>query len=377
MKRTPLYNVHQSLGAKFVEFGGYEMPVQYHSVLDEHLTVRRSVGLFDISHMGELELRGEGAQVFLSEMLTNDVMRLVPGRAQYNAMLYEGDATHPDGGIVDDLIVYCINTTHFLLVVNASNIEKDFAWLQRHLPAHLSLVNRSEEYALLAVQGPKAEPTLQLLTPLNLSDISYYSFRHGMLAGVPMYVARTGYTGEDGFELCFDARYAEQVWNAVLEAGQAFGIKPIGLGARDTLRLEMGYVLYGHEIDGFTNPIEAGLGWITKLSKPTFKGKAACQYATEHLSRTLIGFELLGRAIARQGYEIFSPEGEKIGTVCSGTLSPTLNKPIGTGYVPLSHSQAGSPIYISVRGQLQAAQVVRLPFLSKARRQVALPAQQN
>ncbi|MDW8467169.1 MAG: glycine cleavage system aminomethyltransferase GcvT [Chloroherpetonaceae bacterium] len=355
MKRTPLYRVHQSLGAKFVEFGGYEMPVQYRSVLEEHHAVRRSIGVFDVSHMGEFELIGEGAQAFLNEMLTNDVSRLVPGRAQYNAMLYEGDATYPDGGIVDDLIVYCISATHFLLIVNASNIEKDWAWLCRHLPPRLSLINRSDEYSLLAVQGPNAEATLQKLTLLSLSEMRYYSFAHGVLAGVPMYVARTGYTGEDGFELCFENQYAEQVWQAVFDAGREFDIMPIGLGARDTLRLEMGYALYGHEITDFTNPIEAGLGWITKLHKPTFKGKAACLYAAEHLSRTLVGFELMGRVIARQGFEIFSPNGEKIGTVCSGTLSPTLNKPIGTGYVLLEHREAGSRIYISIRGQLHDA----------------------
>ncbi len=373
VKRTPLYNIHCSLGAKFVEFGGYEMPVQYSGILEEHHAVRRSVGLFDVSHMGKFELKGEGAQEFLHQMLTNDIATLPPGRAQYNAMLYEEHETFPDGGIIDDLVLYCFSPVHYLLIVNASNVQKDFAWLSAHLPKHLLLINCSDEQALLAVQGQYAEPTLQKLTGLELSQIPYYGFSFGKLADVEMCIARTGYTGEDGFELYLPSEYAEKVWQAVLEAGKEFAIKPVGLGARDTLRLEMGYALYGHEIDDTTNPIEAGLGWITKLTKPSFKGKQACLAAKANLRRRLIGFEMHGKAIARQGFEITTQSGELIGRVCSGTLSPTLSKPIGTGYVTMLHSEPSSLIYINVRGRLEAARIVALPFLSKERRKTATP----
>lgn len=375
MKRTPLYHIHLKLGAKLIEFGGYEMPVQYGSVIEEHRAVRRSVGLFDASHMGKFELKGEGAQDFLQEMLTNDVAALSPGRAQYNAMLYENHSEIPDGGIIDDLIAYCVSPTHYLLIVNASNIQKDFAWLSEHLPKRLSLINRSDELTLLAIQGKRAEQTLQKLARLDLSQMRYYGFAYSKLADVEMYVARTGYTGEDGFEICFPNEFAEKLWNDVLEAGKEFEIKPIGLGARDTLRLEMGYALYGHEIDETTNPIEAGLGWITKLNKPSFKGKSACLAAKANPKRKLVGFEMSGRAIARQGFEITTQGGEVIGTVCSGTLSPTLNKPIGTGYVTLEHSEPNSLICVNIRGRLEEARVVALPFLSKERRTLASPAE--
>ena len=373
MKRTPLYNIHCSLGAKFVEFGGYEMPVQYSGILEEHHAVRSSVGLFDVSHMGKFELIGEGAQEFLHNMLTNDVAALPSGRAQYNAMLYEEHETFPDGGIIDDLVLYCFSPVHYLLIVNASNAQKDFSWLSKHLPKLLSLNNRSQEQALLAVQGQYAEATLQKLTSLELSQIPYYGFSVAKLADVEMCIARTGYTGEDGFELYLPSESAEKVWNAVLEAGKEFAIKPVGLGARDTLRLEMGYALYGHEIDDATNPIEAGLGWITKLTKSAFKGKQACLMAKAAPKRKLVGFEMHGRAIARQGFEITTQSGKVIGRVCSGTLSPTLNKPIGTGYVMLPHSESGSQIYINVRGRLEEAHIVPLPFLSKERRKTTTP----
>ncbi|MFN3386589.1 MAG: glycine cleavage system aminomethyltransferase GcvT [Candidatus Thermochlorobacter sp.] len=371
MKHTPLYHIHCKLGAKLIEFGGYEMPVQYSSIIEEHHTVRHSVGLFDVSHMGKFELKGSGAQDFLQEMLSNDVASLMPGRAQYNVMLYENHSEIPDGGIIDDLIVYCVSPVHYLLIVNASNTQKDFAWLNKHLPNHLVLTDCTDELTLLALQGRYAEQTLQKLTRLNLSHVRHYGFVHGEVAGVEMYVARTGYTGEDGFELCFPNEFAERLWNGLLEAGKEFGIKPIGLGARDTLRLEMGYALYGHEIDETTNPIEAGLGWITKLNKPSFKGKEACLEAKANPKRKLVGFEMSGRAIARQGFEITTQSGETIGKVCSGTLSPTLNKPIGTGYVALEHSEPNSLIYITVRGKLEEARVTVLPFLSKERRQAA------
>ncbi|PIO47698.1 MAG: glycine cleavage system protein T [[Chlorobium] sp. 445] len=375
MKHTPLYHIHCKLGAKLIEFGGYEMPVQYSSIIEEHHTVRCAVGLFDVSHMGKFELKGSGAQDFLQEMLSNDVAALIPERAQYNVMLYENHSEIPDGGIIDDLIVYCVSPVHYLLIVNASNTQKDFAWLNAHLPNNLTLTDCSDELTLLALQGKHAEQTLQKLTRLNLSQVRYYGFVYGKVAGVEMYVARTGYTGEDGFEICCPNEFAEELWNGLLEAGKEFGIKPIGLGARDTLRLEMGYALYGHEIDETTNPIEAGLGWITKLNKPSFKGKEACLKAKANPKRKLVGFEMSGRAIARQGFEITTQSGERIGKVCSGTLSPTLNKPIGTGYVALEYSEPNSLIYITVREKREEARVAALPFLSKERRQAAYNAE--
>jgi aminomethyltransferase len=355
------------MGAKLIEFGGFEMPVQYEGILAEHRAVRQGVGVFDVSHMGEFFVRGKQATEFLQRVLTNDLSQLDAGRAQYNLMLYEGHHDFPDGGTVDDLIVYCIAPEEYLLIVNASNIDKDFAWLDSHRLPYVSLTNRSDELSLLAVQGQYAEATLQPLTDAVLSDVKYYRFIKTVLAGVEMFVARTGYTGEDGFEICFENAHADKIWNALFEAGKKFGIKPIGLGARDTLRLEMGYALYGHELDERTNPIEAGLGWATKLSKSAFNGKTACANAKASPTRRLVGFELSGRSIARQGFEICTADGEKIGEVRSGTLSPSLEQPIGTGYVEAAYSAVGSKIFVKIRERLEEATIVKPPFLKKER----------
>ncbi|MFN3344371.1 MAG: glycine cleavage system aminomethyltransferase GcvT [Chloroherpetonaceae bacterium] len=365
MKRTPLYRLHQQTGAKLIEFGGYEMPVQYEGILSEHKAVRESVGVFDVSHMGEVEIKGRNAEAFLQKVTTNDVAQLVNGKAQYSAMLYEGDSTYPDGGTVDDLIVSRISPTHYFLVINASNIEKDLQWLYRNKIDGVEIINRSDELSLLAVQGKNAEAVLQTLTNVNLAEICYYHFAHGKLADVEMMISRTGYTGEDGFELCFPNEYAEQVWHAIFDAGKPFNIKPIGLGARDTLRLEMGYALYGHELDEQTNPIEAGLGWIVKLSKGEFNGKAACLKAKENPQKKLIGFVLQGKAIARQGFEITNKDAQPIGRVCSGTLSPSLEKAIGTGFVKSNDAIIGGTCFVKIRGELCEAEIVKPPFVKK------------
>ena len=365
MKRTPFYHLHQANGAKLIGFGGYEMPVQYEGIIAEHKAVRESVGVFDVSHMGEVEIKGENAEAFLQKVTTNDVSQLVDGKSQYSAMLYEGDAQYPDGGTVDDLIVSRFSPTHFFLVINASNIDKDLQWLRRNKIEGVDIINRSDELSLLAVQGKNAEATLQRLTETNLADIRYYHFTHGKLAGVDMIISRTGYTGEDGFELCFENQYAEQVWHAIVEAGKPFNIKPIGLGARDTLRLEMGYALYGHELTETTNPIEAELGWIVKFSKGEFNGKAACLKAKENPQKKLIGFVMKRKAIARQGFDICNADGETIGMVCSGTLSPSLEKAIGTGFVKAKYAHIGEMIYVKIRGERFEAEIVKPPFLKK------------
>lgn len=365
MKRTPFYHLHQANGAKLIGFGGYEMPVQYEGILSEHKAVRESVGVFDVSHMGEVEIRGENAEAFLQKVTTNDVSQLYDGKAQYSAMLYENDPRYPDGGTVDDLIASRLSPTRFLLVINASNIEKDLQWLERNRIEGVEIINRSDELSLLAVQGRNAEATLQALTSANLAEIRYYHFAHAKLADVEMMISRAGYTGEAGFELCFPNEYAEQVWNAIFEAGKPFNIKPIGLGARDTLRLEMGYALYGRELDETTNPIEAGLGWIVKFSKGEFNGKAACLNAKASPKKKLIGFILKGKSIARQGFEITNKDGQPIGRVCSGTLSPTLEKAIGTGFVQPNYANVGETCFIKIRGELCEAQVVKPPFLSE------------
>lgn len=360
MKRTPLYQIHQSCGAKLVGFAGFEMPVQYEGIIAEHKAVRNSVGLFDVSHMGEVEVKGPNAMTFLQKVTTNDVSRLEDGMAQYSAMLYE------NGGVVDDLIVYKIKDEHYFLIINASNIEKDFAWLEKNKLSGMTLENRSDALSLIAVQGPNAEKTLKKLTDIDLGSIKYYHFAHGKVNGVDMMVSRTGYTGEPGFELCVENEHAANLWNALMEAGKEFNVKPIGLGARDTLRLEMGYSLYGHEIDETTNPIEAGLGWITKIDKGEFNGKQTCVEARQNLNRKLVGFMLENKLIPRQGFDIVEENGRKIGHVCSGTMSPSIEKPIGTGYVETPHAQIGSRIFIQIRGKNEAAQVVKMPFYKKS-----------
>jgi aminomethyltransferase len=360
MKRTPFYNIHTALGAKMVEFAGYEMPVQYSSIIEEHLTVRQKVGVFDVTHMGEFFVRGNDALAFLQKVTINDVTRLKPGKVQYSAMCYN------DGGIIDDLLVYCMEN-QYMLVVNASNLQKDFDWLQSQKFGDVEIENVSDTTALLAVQGPKSLLTLQKLTKEDLSKIGYYNFARNTLAGISMIISRSGYTGELGFELYFDAdaERAKKIWNAIFDAGKEFGIAPIGLGARDTLRLEMGYCLYGNDIDNTTHPLEAGLGWITKLTKDNFNGRDAIVKAKqEGLKRKLIGFTLSKKTLARHGYEIMY-NAHIVGQVTSGTFSPSLQKGIGMGYVAFELANAGTIISILVRGKEVPATIVALPFLQK------------
>ncbi len=354
-KKTGLFEIHQKLGAKMVEFGGFLMPIQYTSILQEHKRVRTTVGIFDVSHMGEFIFSGEKARDFLNYLTVNDVSKLADYQAQYSAMCYD------HGGIVDDLIVYRY-PHHFMMVVNASNTEKDWNWVQKHLWSGIQAENQSDQITLLAVQGPKSLATLQKLSSADLSKIKFYHFTEAELSGVRMTISRTGYTGELGFELYFDRKYSEKIWNAVMEAGEEFQIEPIGLGARDTLRLEMKYCLYGNDIDETTNPLEAGLGWITKLNKGDFIGREALlKVKEEGLKRKLIGFKMQGRAFPRHGYAIFRG-GQKVGDVTSGTVSPMLQIGIGMGYVPVELSAVGTPIDIEIRGKMEPALVCETPF---------------
>ena len=359
-KKTPFYDIHMRLGAKIVEFAGYEMPVQYTGIVEEHLAVRKSVGVFDVSHMGEFEVRGTDALTFLQRMTVNDVSKLREGKVQYSAMCYD------DGGIVDDLLVYHCGD-HYMLVVNASNTKKDFDWLKSHLEGDVSLIDRSDEFSLLAVQGPQSLKTLKKIVDVDLSKIEYYHFTRGRVAGEEMIISRTGYTGELGFELYFrwDEAAAKKVWDAVFNAGKEFGIAPIGLGARDTLRLEMGYCLYGNDIDQTTHPLEAGLGWITKLNKGDFIGKSVMMKAkAEGLRRTLVGFTLSEKAVARHGYPLLL-NGSEVGHVTSGTFSPTLERAIGMGYVSAGNGEVGKTIQVGIRGKEIPATIVNIPFVQK------------
>ncbi|MFI5252046.1 MAG: glycine cleavage system aminomethyltransferase GcvT [Bacteroidota bacterium] len=362
MKRTAFYELHKAYGGKLIEFGGFEMPVQYSGIIDEHKCVRNAVGVFDVSHMGEFFVKGKDALALIQKVTTNDASKLPVGKAQYSAMCY------PDGGIVDDLLVYNLGDG-FMIVVNASNIDKDFAWIKSNVGTfNVDLTNKSDEYSLLAIQGPNSLKTLQKLTNVSLDKIPYYGFQKGKLADIDMIISRTGYTGELGFELYFSADPAsgKKVWDAVFASGKEFGIKPIGLGARDTLRLEMGFCLYGNDIDKSTNPLEAGLGWITKLDKDNFNAKdILLKTKKEGFKRKLVGF-VIGeeKAIARHGFEIFS-NGDRIGTVTSGSISPVLEKGIGMGYVLPSHAAPGSQIEILVRNKKVSARVVKIPFLEK------------
>lgn len=360
MKRTAFYDQHNALGAKIVDFAGFEMPVQYTGIIEEHQIVRKKVGVFDVSHMGEFQVRGKDALQFLQRVTVNDVSKLEQGKAQYSAMCYE------HGGIVDDLLVYHAGD-HYMLVVNASNIQKDFDWLQSQIKEHVELKNASDDFSLLAIQGPRSLDTLQKLTSVVLSKIEYYHFTRGEVAGVPMIISRTGYTGELGFEIYFDSSVAtgKKVWEEVFTAGKAYGIAPVGLGARDTLRLEMGFCLYGNDIDQTTHPLEAGLGWITKLGKGEFLGRTPMLKAKEAgLKRKLVGFALPDKNIARHGFPV-NVDGRAIGQVTSGTFSPSLQKSVGMGYVSISHAEPGATISISIRGKEIPASVVKLPFLQK------------
>ncbi len=363
-EKTPFFEVHKELNAKIIDFGGFDMPVQYTGIRDEHNAVRENVGIFDVSHMGEFFVEGDDAEDFLQKMTVNDVSKLEPGRAQYTVMCYD------DGGIVDDLIVYMIGDNHYMLVVNASNRQKDFDWLKSHCPANVSLVNKSDDYCLLAVQGPKSIDLLQKLTTVDLSEIKFYHFQIGEFAGYQdVILSATGYTGEKGFEIYFDKNDADpfEIWNRIMSAGELFGLKPAGLGARDTLRLEMGYALYGNDINKDTNPLEAGLGWLTKLDKDDFIGKESLLQIKENgLERKLVGMITDDiRAIPRSHYDITDEGGASIGEVTSGGLSITSGKGIAMGYVVIDYSKPDSKVFISIRGKSNPATVVRPPFITK------------
>lgn len=355
MKRTPFTEYHRAAGAKLVDFAGFEMPVRYTGDVREHQSVRTGVGLFDITHMGEFLVRGEGAQAFLDQVVTNDVSSLAVGQALYSPMC------RPDGGIVDDLLVYRY-ADHYMVVVNASNMAKDFAWMEQQKPAGVTFENQSEGTALLAVQGPKAAEVLRGHVPDAALELGYYRFLPGPAFGVEATISRTGYTGEDGFELYFPVEHGAKVWEGLIEAGKPHGLELIGLGARDTLRLEMGYMLYGNDIDDTTTPLEAGLSWTVKMSKPAFTGREALvKQKAEGLQRRLVGFQLDGRRVPRHGMPIVSA-GRVVGVVTSGTFSPTLERPIGMGYVESGLHTTGTELEIQAGTTMLPARVTARPF---------------
>jgi aminomethyltransferase len=361
LKKTALCSIHEAVGAKMVPFAGFYMPLSYRGITEEHRRVRSTVGLFDLSHMGEFRVTGSGALDFLQKTTTNDVAKLGVWDVQYSLLCY------PEGGIVDDLLVYRLPDS-FLLVVNAANLEKDFDWLERHRPSGVTLVDESDETALLAIQGPKAEMLMAKLTGFDLPNLGYYKSARARACGDEILFSRTGYTGEDGFELYLAPEQAEFFWKKIMETGKEFNIEPIGLGARDTLRLEMKYMLYGNDIDQTTNPIEAGLGWVSKLSKPDFIGKPPIEsMKTEGPKRKLIAFEMLEKSIPRKGCAIFSGS-KRLGEVTSGTFSPSLEKGIGLGYVPASFAAIGTKLEIDIRGRKGPAAVVPAPFYKNGTR---------
>jgi aminomethyltransferase len=358
MKNTALTDVHIREGAKMVPFAGYNMPVQYAGINAEHETVRKAVGVFDVSHMGEFILKGDKALDLIQQVTSNDAAKLYDGKVQYSCLPNE------DGGIVDDLLVYRIDEKTYMLVVNASNIEKDWNWISKYNTYGVDMKDISDRTSLLAIQGPKATEALQSLTEIDLGSMEYYTFVKGKFAGVDnVVVSATGYTGAGGFEIYFDNEHAEEIWAAVFKAGEPFGIKPIGLGARDTLRLEMGFCLYGNDIDDTTSPLEAGLGWITKFTKPFTNSEALQEQKQQGIAKKLIGFTMIDRGIARHDYEIVDADGNNIGRVTSGTQSPSLQKAIGMGYVNKEFAKEGSEVYIKIRDNKVKAQVAKLPFL--------------
>ncbi|MGN0003075.1 MAG: glycine cleavage system aminomethyltransferase GcvT [Sphingobacterium composti] len=358
MKNTVLTDHHISLGAKMVPFAGFNMPVQYSGINDEHETVRTAVGVFDVSHMGEFILKGEKALDLIQKVSSNDASKLYDGKIQYAYLPNE------NGGIVDDFLTYKIDDTTYLLVVNASNIEKDWNWISKYNTYGVEMKDISDETSLFAVQGPKAAQALQSLTSIELASMEYYSFAKGTFAGVEnVLVSATGYTGAGGFEIYVANKDAQKVWDAIFEAGAAFGIKPIGLGARDTLRLEMGFCLYGNDIDDTTSPLAAGLGWVTKFTKDFVNSENLKVEKENGTAQKLVGFEMIERGIPRHDYEIVDAEGNVIGRVTSGTQSPTLKKSIGLGYVNTEFSKAGTEIYISIRNQKVKAEVKKAPFV--------------
>ena len=356
--RIPLHHVHEALGARIIPFGGFEMPVRYSSDKEEHLAVRNGVGVFDVSHMGEFLIEGPHALALIQKVTSNDAAKLIDGQAQYSCL------PNYEGGIVDDLIVYRFNIEKYLLVVNASNIEKDWLWISANNDMEASLSNVSKDYCLFAVQGPKALDVLQSITEVDLAAIKFYHFHEGTLAGIDgIIISATGYTGAGGFELYVKNEQAESLWNQIFQTGTEYDIKPIGLGARDTLRLEMGYCLYGNDIDDKTSPLEGGLGWITKFSKSFINSAALALQKEKGVQKKLIAFEIKGKGIPRHDYPIMNLEGVIIGKVTSGTMSPSLNKGIGMGYVPIGDHQIGTEIFIEIRHKKVPAIICKTPFL--------------
>ena len=357
MKNTALTHIHESLGAKIVPFAGYNMPVQYEGVKAEHLAVRESVGVFDVSHMGEFHLKGENALALIQKITSNDASKLTIGKVQYTCM------PNADGGIVDDLLVYRLLENEYMLVVNASNMQKDWDWISNHNDVGVTMTNSSDGMSLLAVQGPNAAKAMQSLTQVDLEGMKFYTFEVGKFAGEEnIIISATGYTGSGGFEIYIPNKAAEAVWNAVFKAGEAYNIKPCGLASRDTLRLEMGFCLYGNDIDDTTSPIEAGLGWITKFTKDFVNSEALKQQKEAGVTKKLVAFEMQKRAIPRQAYNIVDADGNTIGKVTSGTMSPSLEKGIGMGYVTKEYWKSDSEIFIQIRNKAVLAKVVKLPF---------------
>ena len=357
MKNTALTEKHIELGAKMVPFAGYNMPVQYEGVTAEHLIVRSKVGVFDVSHMGEFFVEGPNALNLIQKITSNDVSTLVDGQVQYSCF------PNLNGGIVDDLLVYRFNAEKYMLVVNASNIEKDWDWLSQFNTEDAKIYNHSDNYSLLAVQGPNASEALQSLTSVDLSAMKYYTFTTADFGGFDdIIISATGYTGSGGFEIYFPNKYAESIWNSIFKSGQPYGIQPIGLAARDTLRLEMGFCLYGNDIDDETSPLEAGLGWITKFTNGFNYSKELQIQKEEGLKRRRVGFEMQERGIARKGYAILDENDEHIGVVTSGTMSPSLKKSIGMGYVKTAKAKRDSEIFVQIRNKKLKAKVVKLPF---------------
>lgn len=360
LKFTPFVDIHRALGAKMMPFAGFLMPVEYSGIIDEHLTVRQGAGVFDVSHMGEIRVRGPHATDFLQYVTTNDVSKLYDGKVQYSCL------PNDKGGIVDDILVYRFDAENYLLVVNASNIEKDWQWLNQNNGVGAILENVSDDIAQLAIQGQYAATILQKLTPVDLSRVAYYTFQVGTFAGVPdVIISATGYTGAGGFELYFDRQYASSVWEAIFEAGKPHDLKPVGLGARDTLRLEMGYCLYGNDIDDSTSPLEANLSWIVRFEPyKNFIGKELfLNQKLNGIRRKRIGFRMIDKGVPRHGYVIKNGQSEEIGIVTSGTQSPTLKEGIGMGYVMIANAHIGKEIFIEIRGKMFRAVVVELPFL--------------
>ena len=359
LKATPLLGLHKELGAKLVPFVGWNMPIQFAGVLSEHICVRERVGLFDVSHMGEIEVKGKDAKKFLQFLLSNNVEKMFDGSILYSLMCYE------TGGVVDDLLAYRFSENHYFLCVNASNSDKDYDWIARHASSfNVNIKNTSSETSQLALQGPDAKNVLQSLCDISLDDLSYYNFRKGMVNNVESLISRTGYTGEDGFELYLSPEKVSEVFRSLMEQGRSYGVQPIGLGARDTLRIEMGYPLYGNEIDNNPTPLDAGLGWVIKFDKGEFLGRGSLLKQKEQGSprRKLVGLKLLTRGVPRAHYQVFK-NGESVGEVTSGTFSPTLNTGVGLCYVSSEYSDIGNHLDVKIRDQLVATEVIQLPFV--------------